>query len=488
MSERARRRSGTLAWRTRLAGLGAATLVAVGLASPLREAAAAGTIAVTTTADINGVCPSATQCSLRTAVGAAQAAGDTVTVPAGTYLLTIPDENAVATDGTKGDLDITGAVTVVGAGTGLTVISGNGATRIFDIATSGDLTVSDVTLTAGLGTVGVAGHSHGAAIHNHGKAQVDRVAFTGNVAPTNWGGGGFTHASSAVSSTISNATFLGNTGASGGGAIETFGSAAGPLQLTNVTTGGNVSLNGSGAALFTGTGNEARVLVGGAVFTDTAGPQCSGGRTSVAPNVATDTSCAGFSVAPLPALLLAPVPGRDALAPGFGSLLIDAAPGLGGLDQLGAGVSDGNGDGAAQRDIGAVESPTNNLAGTDLAHRNRLVVRNNPRPPGQPTRVEAILVNRSAVPATGARLVYTLSGGLAFDSVVSGHSCAAAGQVVACELGTVAPAPLPVFVTIRVVAGAVPAGTALPITARLVSANPEATPGDNVATATVIVG
>jgi CSLREA domain-containing protein len=75
------------------------------------------------TAPGNGVCATAgSVCTLRAAIQEANAlAGDdTITVPAGTYTLTIlgRDEYAAAT----GDLNITSNITINGAGAGSTII------------------------------------------------------------------------------------------------------------------------------------------------------------------------------------------------------------------------------------------------------------------------------------------------------------------------------------------------------------------------------
>ncbi len=86
--------------------------------------------------------------SLRSAIMSADAKpnSDTITLPAGTFTLTIPGagEDKDAT----GDLDIRGNVTIKGKGAGTTVIDGNFLDRVIQIA-SGKVTISGVTLPPG---------------------------------------------------------------------------------------------------------------------------------------------------------------------------------------------------------------------------------------------------------------------------------------------------------------------------------------------------
>ena len=92
------------------------------------------------------------QCTLRAAVMEANAflgfADDTITLPAGTFTLDLKNQGADDEMATAGDLDITQAVTIQGAGPADTVIDGKKAKdRIFD--TYADLTLIGVTLTGG---------------------------------------------------------------------------------------------------------------------------------------------------------------------------------------------------------------------------------------------------------------------------------------------------------------------------------------------------
>src|SRR2546422_522407 len=89
------------------------------------RSASAATFTVTKTADTaDGTCD--TDCSLREAISAANAAAgsDTITLPAGTYTLTIAGANEFAN--ASGDLNSTGDLTINGAGADVTVIDANG--------------------------------------------------------------------------------------------------------------------------------------------------------------------------------------------------------------------------------------------------------------------------------------------------------------------------------------------------------------------------
>jgi CSLREA domain-containing protein len=89
----------------------------------------AATFVVTKTADTNdGTCDS--DCSLREAIIAANAnpGADVITLPAGTYTLTIP--GAGEDGGATGDLDILGDLTINGAGASTTIVNGGGLDRV----------------------------------------------------------------------------------------------------------------------------------------------------------------------------------------------------------------------------------------------------------------------------------------------------------------------------------------------------------------------
>src|SRR5690242_2200973 len=86
--------------------------------------AQAASFTVTKTADTNdGVCNA--DCSLREAISAANLSpgADTITLPAGTYQLTLANAGGINEDGNaSGDLDINDSLTINGAGSATTII------------------------------------------------------------------------------------------------------------------------------------------------------------------------------------------------------------------------------------------------------------------------------------------------------------------------------------------------------------------------------
>ena len=224
--------------------------------------AQAATLTVNTASDelnTNG------QCSLREAVtninssstthsdcapSGAYGTGDTITVPAGTYTITIAGagEELNAT----GDYDILKSVAIVGAGSSSTFINGGGLDRVFHIDPVGQgfgtvvsVSIAGVTITGGLAT-GV----YGGGIHNFGTLTVTNSIITGNTATGSvYGGGIFNYWGSATSLSITNSTISGNSAGAGGGGIY----AGGTITITNSTITLNTA-SGHGGGIQTGGG------------------------------------------------------------------------------------------------------------------------------------------------------------------------------------------------------------------------------------------
>ena len=114
---------------------GLAAFLALGLGT----AADAATVNVTTVVDeADGSCTDG-DCSLRDAVSSALP-GDTVAVPAGTYVLTL------------GEISIDQDLTLTGAAARSTSIDGNAASRVFNVGSSNRgaiVEISDLTIRNG---------------------------------------------------------------------------------------------------------------------------------------------------------------------------------------------------------------------------------------------------------------------------------------------------------------------------------------------------
>ena len=172
----------------------------------------AANLTVTKTSDTNdGVCD--TDCSLREAISVA-ANGDTITVPAGTYNLSL------------GDLDVLVSVTINGSGAGSTIIKQTQPVqRVFETAAAA-VNISRVTIEggqAGAASSVVPTHLHGGGLHNHGVVTLTNVTFTGNAAlnidpanPTSGLGGAVWNAGTM---TLINVTIANNTAAVSGAGI-----------------------------------------------------------------------------------------------------------------------------------------------------------------------------------------------------------------------------------------------------------------------------
>jgi hypothetical protein len=194
--------------------------------------AAANTFTVTTTADDVGTCDPG-DCSVREALAAADAnfGADTVSIPAGHYVLT------------QGELhidEIDDTLNIVGAGARSTILDGNGQSRVLFID-DGFVSISYLMVTGG-------NSDQGAGIfENDQQLTLDHVAVVGNSAvtlpndPTFGGQGGGIFANEPV--TMTNSVVSGNV-ADGAGASFSGGQGGGifanePVTLTNVTIANN---------------------------------------------------------------------------------------------------------------------------------------------------------------------------------------------------------------------------------------------------------
>ena len=198
------------------------------------------TFTVTTTADVidggDGFL------SLREAIIAANdnAEADTVILGTGTY--TIADGTAGENASATGDLDITSDITIQGDGAQDSMIAATLTTsdRLFDVRSSGDLTLQGLTLQGG-------SEGSGGAVSVDGTLQATDVVFDGNSASAN---GGAIYASGDV--TLNRVALINNSSTNLGGAIFVVGTAT-DVTINNSTISGNDSGSGGGIQLQSGT-------------------------------------------------------------------------------------------------------------------------------------------------------------------------------------------------------------------------------------------
>ena len=117
--------------------------------------AQARTWAVTNAGDGASTCPSANECTLRGAVKSASN-GDVISVPAGTYTLTHPEE----------PIAIEANLSIVGAGAGVTTITASPASELIEVE-SVDADISGVTFRGGVAG-STSDEGYGGAIDNDG--------------------------------------------------------------------------------------------------------------------------------------------------------------------------------------------------------------------------------------------------------------------------------------------------------------------------------
>jgi hypothetical protein len=205
--------------------------------------------------------------SLREAIGIA-ADGETIEFQAGlSGTLTL----------TTGELEIEKSLTINGPGVGVITISGNGASRIFNIgdndATAQVVNVSNLTLTDGNANGG-----HGGAVYNTETLTLDHVQITDSAADNHNGGGVYVDGGAIGSLTLTNSTISGNQSNLGGGLYAT----AAAVTIENSTiadnsasgVGGGLSIDSNIAFAISNstiTGNTSLGIIGGFYYYGTGG-------------------------------------------------------------------------------------------------------------------------------------------------------------------------------------------------------------------------
>ena len=235
----------------------------MGLCAVPMSAASAATFVVDRTDDdpLALECTDAPEdCSLRGATLAANALSEasTISVPAGTYVLSRPSSATYRIQGnptlftsTQVPLCLSGRVTIIGDGAATTVLDGNKLDRVLFVSADAIARIKGVTIRNGLQngfSFGVVGGGGG--INNHGELTVTETAVIDNAADA-FGGGLY----NAGTLTVLRSTISGNTqplNAGEGGGIFNYVEAV--LAVTDSTVSGNTAgANGGGISSFQGT-------------------------------------------------------------------------------------------------------------------------------------------------------------------------------------------------------------------------------------------
>ncbi len=229
---------------------------------------------VTTTSD------SVTNGALRACIiwSNANVGTDTITVPAGTYTLTIAGTGEDAA--TSGDLDITDDVIIAGNAAAATIVDANSLDRAFDII-GADVTMTNFTVQGG----SVTGDGAGIAVDAAGSLTMTHSTVNGNTATADGGG----IASSGGTVDLTNVTLSTNTADQGGGL-----DCAGACTLTNVTVTSNTAPSaGDGVRQQSGgTITFANTIVAGNLSAGAG--ECDGAPANLVSNgynLSSDTSC-----------------------------------------------------------------------------------------------------------------------------------------------------------------------------------------------------
>ncbi|MBT8105233.1 MAG: hypothetical protein KJN88_06290, partial [Gammaproteobacteria bacterium] len=324
--------------------------------------------------------------SLRSCVIAANGnpGDDTITLPAGTYALTLT--GAGENNSLTGDLDVDDpgtSLTINGAGARTTIIDAAAlGDRIFEINSGdGDLTLTGMTLQNGdagsddggaitsisniltLTDVALLNNSadQGGAVNitsGTSTLNADRVLMSGNTARE---GGAVYGSGGGILINITNGTFNGNTGTSQGGAFH-----INHLALVNVTVSDNTAPATEGGGVFKGGGENFSAI--NTIIAGNTGDDCVDTIDSGNNNIDSDSTC-GFATTANPLLgALANNGGpTDTMFPQSGSPAIE-----GGTNTLCPAV-DQRSQSRPQGfvcDVGAVEAVLTELSGTVFEDAN----------------------------------------------------------------------------------------------------------------------
>jgi CSLREA domain-containing protein/uncharacterized repeat protein (TIGR01451 family) len=251
--------------------------------------------AVTKTADTNdGACDG--DCSLREAISAANAAAgtDTISIPAGTYTLTLTNAGGNNEDNNAtGDLDILGGTVISGAGSAATIIqagtnTSNGIDKVFSFnpicANPIGVTMNGVTVRFGRNTqpslsIDFSDTGGGIDVCNTGAGgfSMSDVIVDQNTNVNSYAGGVNLDSLAPATGTYSifNSTISGNRTLSAAAVVKTGGGLnlrgdAHNVSISNTTISGNVSASEGGGVFLFHTNGGAITISGSTIANNTA--------------------------------------------------------------------------------------------------------------------------------------------------------------------------------------------------------------------------
>ena len=210
-------------------------------------------------------------CTTPALISAISAGGSITLAPACVYTLTAANNSTDGGGGT-GLPVITGTVTIDGNGATITrsTAAGTPTFRIFDVATSGNLTLGSLTVSNGL--LDSVGSTGGAGIFNHGTLSISGSTFNGNSSPSPNGVSGGAISNSGQL-TVTTSTFTNNQAQEGASIFNQNTTTINQTTFANndgTIYGGGAILNGFGTtnvsnSLFVGNTGKG----GGAIDNDT---------------------------------------------------------------------------------------------------------------------------------------------------------------------------------------------------------------------------
>ena len=310
-------------------------------------------------------------CSLREAVALAEN-GDIIDLPAAAtpYLLSVNEAVFGHLAIRPGPGGAPRQVSIRGPRTGGTAVIRQTAApfRVFDVHAGSKLLLSHVTITGGGAdktSTANTEHIHGGGIHNHGEIELSHVTITGNRATYSQldgiGGGGGIYNAVGARAKLLNVTIAGNVSSPNENNIPLGGGIAGPGSYTlRNTVIANNTTEGSGAPSNCGLRTPLSIVDEGGNL-QFPGDDC--GRWFRRPGKFGSTLSFWWPYFPTAAIdPLLPLDARWVYAPVPSGPAVDiGVTGITGChptDQAGqAAPRDGNGDGVAACDAGAIEAP-----------------------------------------------------------------------------------------------------------------------------------